>query len=93
MFNEVKIAVVGNGLLLLGFALAGIKTCIRVDTPGEAVERIEEISSSGEYGVVFIAPEIYRQVAGVVEEIQGRRPIPILIEVPGMEGKRINGDE
>ena len=79
-----KIACVGDRLSLLGMGLAGVKRLVVVED-GEAVQdRLRELVSSGEYGLVLVTSSVFSQVEETVRELEAAASLPVFLEIPEM---------
>jgi vacuolar-type H+-ATPase subunit F/Vma7 len=79
-----KIGAIGDRLTLFCLELAGIKTVIEVDDPQEALKQVNSLIRSEEYGIIIVSSQLHDQISEEITEIQERRHIPIITEIPGM---------
>jgi vacuolar-type H+-ATPase subunit F/Vma7 len=77
-----KIGAIGDRLTLFYLELAGIKTVIEVDDPQEALKQVNGLAKSEDYGVIIISSHIYAPISDELKEMQERRQIPIITEIP-----------
>jgi vacuolar-type H+-ATPase subunit F/Vma7 len=80
-----KIACVGDRQSLLGMGLAGVKRLIIVEEGEDAGERIRELTSANDYGLVLVTSNIYRQAEGTVRELEAATLLPVFLEIPEMK--------
>jgi vacuolar-type H+-ATPase subunit F/Vma7 len=80
----VKIGAIGDRLTLFYLELAGIKTVIEADDPQDALKQLNDLIRSEEYGVIIVSSQIHDQIIEEIKEIQERKQIPIITEIPGM---------
>jgi vacuolar-type H+-ATPase subunit F/Vma7 len=80
-----KIACVGDRQSLLGMGLAGVKRLIVVEEGEDAGEKIRELSSADEYGLVLVTSNVYRQAEETVRELEAAAPLPVFLEIPEMK--------
>lgn len=78
-----KIVAVGNGQMLIGFMLAGIKTWLDTDDPDEALGLFHKMEETETACLIIVAPEIYRERKEEIEEIQERKPSLVFYEFSG----------
>lgn len=79
-----KIGAIGDRLTLFYLELAGIKTVIEADDPQEALKQVNDLIRSKEYGIIIISSQLHNQISEEIKEIQERRQVPIITEIPGM---------
>ncbi|NPB02491.1 MAG: hypothetical protein GXO28_06245 [Methanopyri archaeon] len=86
-----KIAAIVDGRVAAGFRLAGVRAfeADRVDPE----EKLKELASDPEIGVIVLDEEVMEKVKDVVEEIQREKlaegkATPIFVSVPGPEGPK-----
>jgi len=79
-----KIACVGDRLSLLGMGLAGVKRLVIVEEGEDARDRIKELASTDEYGLVLITSNIYSQVGETVRELEAATSLPVFLQIPEM---------
>ncbi|HDQ05483.1 MAG TPA: hypothetical protein ENN36_02020 [Candidatus Bathyarchaeota archaeon] len=79
-----KIGAIGDRLTLFYLELAGVKTVIEVDDPQEALKQLNDLIRSEEYGIILVSSQLHHQIGEEIKEIQERKQIPIITEIPGM---------
>ena len=79
-----KIACVGDRLSLLGMGLAGIKRLVVVEDGEDARERLRELVSADEYGLVLVTSDVYRHVEETVRELEAAASLPVFLQIPEM---------
>ena len=79
-----KIACVGDRLSLLGMGLAGVKRLVIVEEGEDASDKIKEIASADEYGLVLITSNIFRRVGETVRELEAATSLPVFLQIPEM---------
>jgi len=80
----VKIACVGDRLSLLGLGLAGVKRLVIVEEGEDARDKIRELASADEYGLVLVTSNIYSQVEETVRELEAATSLPVFLQIPEM---------
>ncbi|MFH2111003.1 MAG: V-type ATP synthase subunit F [Candidatus Bathyarchaeota archaeon] len=79
-----KIACVGDRLSLLGMGLAGVKRLVIVEEGEDARDKIKELASADEYGLVLVTSNIYSQVEETVRELEAAASLPVFLQIPEM---------
>lgn len=79
-----KIACVGDRLSLLGLGLAGVKRLVIVEEGEDARDKIRELASADEYGLVLVTSNIYSQVEETVRELEAATSLPVFLQIPEM---------
>lgn len=77
-----KIACIGDEISLLGFGLAGIENRITVEDGKDAVDKINGLISTREYGVILITSGVYEEVKDSLKDLKLDIGLPIFLEVP-----------
>jgi len=65
-----------------GYGLAGLRT-VEVQTPAEAGERLRELRTQPEVGVILLEDTLYDQLPEDLHREFGRRPLPMIVPFPG----------
>jgi len=82
-----KIGAIGDKLTLFYLELAGIKTVLEVHNPEEALNHIDVLAKTDDFGIIMISSQIYSKISHEINEIQERRQIPIITEIPEIKLK------
>ena len=61
--------------------MAGIEG-INVQTPKEALSRINQIHSRNEVGLILLSDDIGKQISVELARIRSVKPIPLIFELP-----------
>jgi len=75
----------GDRLSLLGMGLAGVKRLVVVEDGEDARDRLRELASADEYGLVLVTSEIFRQVEETVRELEAAASLPVFLQIPEMK--------
>lgn len=82
-----KVAVIGDINMVIGFALAGVKKARIAETPEETEEALKRFIEDTEVGVIILLDRLAEEIRSFVTKIQKRETVyPILIETPGKGG-------
>jgi vacuolar-type H+-ATPase subunit F/Vma7 len=65
-----------------GYGLAGLRT-VEAETPVEAGERLRDLHSQPEVGVILLEDTLYNQLPEDLHREFGRRPLPMIVPFPG----------
>lgn len=84
-----KIGAIGDRLTLFYLELAGIKTVIKTDDAMEALKRVNGLTKSEDYGIIIISSQLYAQISDEIKEMQERKQIPIITEIPEIKLKDV----
>jgi vacuolar-type H+-ATPase subunit F/Vma7 len=77
---------VGDRYLNIAFRLAGVKT-VEADNEDNAVKKVEEIVSKGNYSIVIISEKVANRVKALRENLlKTRKPYPMFVIIPDFEG-------
>lgn len=76
-----KVLAVGNRIFITSFQMAGIEG-INVQTPKEALSRINQIHSRNEVGLILLSDDIGKQIRLELARIRSIKPIPLIFELP-----------
>jgi vacuolar-type H+-ATPase subunit F/Vma7 len=79
-----KIACLGDRLSILGIGMAGVKTLISVEDAEDARNKLTELASSEEFGLILITSNIFRQVEDTVNELKSASLLPVFLQIPEM---------
>lgn len=79
-----KIACVGDRLSLLGFGLAGVKRLVIVEEGEDVRDKIRELASADEYGLVLVTSNIYSRVEETLRELEAAASLPVFLQIPEM---------
>jgi V/A-type H+-transporting ATPase subunit F len=76
-----KVLAIGNRIFITSFQMAGIEG-INVQTPNEALSRINQIHSRNEVGLILLSDDIGKQIRLELARIRSVKPIPLIFELP-----------
>jgi V/A-type H+-transporting ATPase subunit F len=76
-----KVLAIGNRIFITSFQMAGIEG-INVQTPNEALSRINQIHSRNEVGLILLSDDIGKQIRLELARIRSLKPIPLIFELP-----------
>lgn len=76
-----KVLAIGNRIFITSFQMAGIEG-INVQTPTEALSRINQIHSRNEVGLILLSDDIGKQIRLELARIRSVKPIPLIFELP-----------
>src|ERR671911_728130 len=82
--NIYLVSIVGSSIYLhfiKSFQMAGIEG-INVQTPKEALSRINQIHSRNEVGLILLSDDIGKQIRLELARIRSVKPIPLIFELP-----------
>ncbi|MCD5409555.1 MAG: hypothetical protein LRZ87_02165 [Methanocellales archaeon] len=82
-----KVAVIGDMNMVMGFALTGVKKARIAETPEEAEEALKQFIDDAEVGIIILLDLLAEEIRSFVTNIQERKTVyPIIIEMPGKDG-------
>lgn len=76
-----KVLAIGNRIFITSFQMAGIEG-MNVQTPKEALSRINQIHSRNEVGLILLSDDIGKQIRLELARIRSLKPIPLIFELP-----------
>jgi V/A-type H+/Na+-transporting ATPase subunit F len=76
-----KVLAIGNRIFITSFQMAGIEG-INVQTPKEALSRINQIHSKNEVGLILLSDDMGKQIRLELARIRSVKPIPLIFELP-----------
>ncbi len=76
-----KVLAIGNRIFITSFQMAGIEG-INVQTPKDALSRINQIHSRNEVGLILLSDDIGKQIRLELARIRSVKPIPLIFELP-----------
>ena len=76
-----KVLAIGNRIFITSFQMAGIEG-INVQTPKDALSRINQIHSRNEVGLILLSHDIGKQIRLELARIRSVKPIPLIFELP-----------
>ena len=76
-----KVLAIGNRIFITSFQMAGIEG-INVQTPKEALSRINQIHSRNEAGLILLSDDLGKQIRLELARIRSVKPIPLIFELP-----------
>ena len=76
-----KVLAIGNRIFITSFQMAGIEG-INVQTPKDALSRINQIHSRNEIGLILLSDDIGKQIRLELARIRSVKPIPLIFELP-----------
>lgn len=82
-----KVAVIGDMNMVMGFALTGVRKTKIVDTPMETEEALKQFIEDAEVGIIILLDRLAEEIRSFVTDIQERKTVyPIIIEMHGKDG-------
>ena len=78
---KLKVLAIGNRIFITSFQMAGIEG-INVQTPKEALSRINQIHSRNEVGLILLSDDMGKQIRLELARIRSVKPIPLIFELP-----------
>lgn len=78
-----KIYIIGDIHTVSAFRLSGVEGV--VSTPDNAAARLEEIIGKNDAGIILMTNDLADDLQARIEEINLSMPIPVVIEVPGID--------
>jgi V/A-type H+/Na+-transporting ATPase subunit F len=78
---KLKVLAIGNRIFITSFQMAGIEG-INVQTPKEALSRINQIHSKNEVGLILLSDDMGKQIRLELARIRSVKPIPLIFELP-----------
>ncbi|HZO11388.1 MAG TPA: V-type ATP synthase subunit F [Nitrososphaeraceae archaeon] len=82
---------VGSRIFVTSFQLAGVEG-IKVESPSEALERINSLDNVSDVGLVLISEDIGKDIRTQLTNIRTNRPIPLIFELPAPGSTKENVD-
>ncbi len=82
-----KVLAIGNRIFITSFQMAGIEG-INVQTPKEALSRINQIHSRNEVGLILLSDDMGKQIRLELARIRSVKPIPLIFELPSPGSKK-----
>jgi V/A-type H+-transporting ATPase subunit F len=76
-----EVLAIGNRIFITSFQMAGIEG-INVQTPKEALSRINQIHSRNEVGLILLSDDMGKQIRLELARIRSVKPIPLIFELP-----------
>jgi V/A-type H+-transporting ATPase subunit F len=76
-----KVLAIGNRIFITSFQMAGIEG-MNVQTPKEALSRINQIHSRNEVGLILLSDDMGKQIRLELARIRSVKPIPLIFELP-----------
>jgi len=76
-----RIGVVGDPDVVVGFRLAGLTDVYEVNSPEQAAKAIEELNSNSEIGLIITTERIGEQVRDTISAVK-----KVVVEVPDKNG-------
>lgn len=87
-----KLVVIGPEELRLGFASAGAEF-VSADTPQEALEMVQKLSSSQEIGMLLITSVFAQHNRPELDRLRATYPLPLILEIPDFEARPLEKSE
>jgi V/A-type H+/Na+-transporting ATPase subunit F len=82
-----KVIALGNRIFVSSFQMAGIEG-IDVQSPKEALSKINQIISKNEAGLVLLSDDIGKEIRLDLAKIRSVKPIPLIFELPSPGSKK-----
>jgi V/A-type H+/Na+-transporting ATPase subunit F len=76
-----KVLAIGNRIFITSFQMAGIEG-INVQTPKEALSRINQIHSRNEVGLILLSDDMGKQIRLELARIRSVKATPLIFELP-----------
>ncbi|MGH9980447.1 MAG: V-type ATP synthase subunit F [Nitrososphaeraceae archaeon] len=84
---KLKVLAIGNRIFITSFQMAGIEG-IDVQTPKEALSRINQTHSRNEVGLILLSDDIGKEIRLDIAKIRSVKPIPLIFELPSPGSKK-----
>ena len=86
-----KVLAIGNRIFITSFQMAGIEG-IDVQTPKEALSRINQIHSKDEVGLILLSDDMGKEIRLDLTKIRSVKPIPLIFELtsPGSKKEKVD---
>lgn len=84
---KLKVLAIGNRIFITSFQMAGIEG-IDVQTPKEALSRINQIHSKDEVGLILLSDDMGKEIRLDLAKIRSVKPIPLIFELPSPGSKK-----
>ncbi|MGZ5549276.1 MAG: V-type ATP synthase subunit F, partial [Nitrososphaeraceae archaeon] len=78
---KLKVLAIGNRIFVTSFQMSGIEG-FDVQTPKEALARINQIQSRNEAGLILLSDDIGKEIRLDLARIRSVKPIPLIFELP-----------
>lgn len=82
-----KVLAIGNRIFITSFQMAGIEG-MDVQTPKEALSRINQIHSKDEVGLILLSDDMGKEIRLDLAKIRSVKPIPLIFELPSPGSKK-----
>ena len=82
-----KVLAIGNRIFITSFQMAGIEG-IDVQTPKEALSRINQIHAKDEVGLILLSDDMGKEIRLDLAKIRSVKPIPLIFELPSPGSKK-----
>ena len=84
---ELKVIALGNRIFVSSFQMAGIEG-IDVQSPKEALSKINSIITKNEAGLVLLSDDIGKDIRLDLAKIRSVKPVPLIFELPSPGSKK-----
>ena len=84
-----KVAVMGDRESIIGFEALGLDI-FPEDDAVSADERIRRLSSENNYAVIYVTEALAEKIPDTLQKYRNR-PLPAIIQIPGVRGNTGNG--
>jgi V/A-type H+/Na+-transporting ATPase subunit F len=84
---KLKVLALGNRIFVSSFQMAGIEG-LDVQSPKEALSKINQIISKNEAGLVLLSDDIGKDIRIELAKIRSIKPIPLIFELPSPGSKK-----
>lgn len=91
LHKSLRVIAIGSRVFVTSFQLAGIEG-INVDSPSEALDKINSISSANDVGLILLSDDLGRQIRNALTSIRSKSTIPLIFELPSPGSSKENVD-
>ncbi len=81
-----KIITIGDHDFVVGFKFGGVDGIV-IKNKSETLNVVKELIEKKNIGIIIIQEKFYNEVKDVVDELLEGRLYPVIVSVPGKEGK------
>ncbi len=82
-----KVVVVGDKHMALGFTLAGVDASYHPETEMEAIKLMDQLIESSDTAVVILSERIAEGIRSELNELKERKGLyPVIVEMPDKDG-------
>ncbi len=82
-----KVVVVGDKHMALGFTLAGVDESYSPETEMEAIKILDQLIESSDNAVIILSERIAESIREEFDELKQRKGLyPVIVEIPDKDG-------